>query len=231
MKAADPNHLDIGEAFRFPFRSKGWLWKFLLLDLCAFLSFTVVGLFVFYGYLVEVSRHARSGDRELPSWDRLGEKLHDGLLFNIALLIWFVPLLILYIVWASTARCTSSESGESTCISSGMLSVLLLVASYIATLVLFLLIPAILAQLLAGGRLTATLNVAAVFRRAAFKPALTVVVLLLYIPAFFVLVAGLVGLLVGVLITYPYAFVVVAHLYGQFARITDPTVRPPQLSD
>jgi hypothetical protein len=36
--------------------------------------------------------------------------------------------------------------------------------------------------------------------------------------------AGVIGLLVGVLITYPYAFVIQGHLYAQFAKVTDRAV-------
>lgn len=196
MRTTDANHLDIGEAFRFAFRSKGWLWKFLLLDLCALLSVTVVGAFVFYGYLVEISRQARTGKGDLPSWDRLGNKLRDGWFLFLAFLVWAVPLLILAV--ASAASCTSSESGNRTCTSNGVFTVLLSLAS----LLYYLLLPAIRAQLLGGG-LSAALNVPAVFRRAAFKPGLTVLVLLLYFATIVVGFAGLIALLVGVLITYP----------------------------
>lgn len=219
MSVADPNRLDIEEAFRFPFRSKGWLPKLLLLDLWALLSFTVIGLFVFYGYLVEVSRQARAGNRDLPAWDRLGSKLHDGWFLSIAFLIWFVPLLIVAVLYASAASCTSLESGERTCTANGVVTLLVVLASVLY----YLLLPGIWAQFLAGG-LKATLDVAAVFRRAFFKPGLTLLVLLLYIATIFIAAVGVIGLLVGVLITYPYAFVIQGHLYGQFAKITDRAV-------
>src|SRR5207248_10045811 len=81
--APHPDRLEIDEAFGFVFRSKGWFGKMLLLDLFALLSVVLVGAFFCYGYLIEISRAVRRGERELPPWDQLGKKFVDGFLLGI----------------------------------------------------------------------------------------------------------------------------------------------------
>ena len=222
-----PDRLDIDEAFGFVFRSKGWLGKMLLLDLFALLSVVLVGAFFCYGYLIEISRAVRRGERELPPWNQLGKKFVDGLLLGIAFLIWTIPLLILGgLVAGLTAAigCTTSESGETTCSNPNglLIGVIVLLAFVLFALyiLLFVLIPAIWAQFLDGG-LGAALKVAAVFRRAVFKPGITLLVLLMYLATSFLAGLGVVAIFIGLLFTFPYAFFVQSHLYGQFARITD----------
>ena len=62
---------------------------------------------------------------------------------------------------------------------------------------------------------------AAVFRRAVFKPGITLLVLVMYLATSSVASLGIIALFIGLLFTFPYAFFVQSHLYGQFARITD----------
>jgi len=225
--AASPDRLEIDEAFGFVFRSKGWVGKMLLLDLFALLSVVLVGAFFCYGYLIEISRAVRRGERELPPWNQLGKKFVDGLLLGIAFLIWTIPLLILGgLVAGLTAAigCTTSESGETTCSNPNglLIGVIVLLAFVLFALyiLLFVLIPAIWAQFLDGG-LGAALKVAAVFRRAVFKPGITLLVLLMYLATSLLAGLGVVAIFIGLLFTFPYAFFVQSHLYGQFARITD----------
>ena len=62
---------------------------------------------------------------------------------------------------------------------------------------------------------------AAVFRRAVFKPGITLLVLVMYLATSSVASLGIIALFIGLLFTFPYAFFVQSHLYGQFERITD----------
>jgi len=225
------DRLEIEEAFGFVFRSKGWFGKMLLLDLFALLSVVLVGAFFCYGYLIEISRAVRRGERELPPWNQLGKKFVDGLLLGIAFLIWAIPPLILggLLAGLTAAICTTSESGETTCNPNGLavgLIVLLSIVLFALYILLFVLLPAIWAQFLDGG-FGAALKVAAVFRRAVFKPGITLLVLLMYIATSFVAGLGVIVIFIGLLFTFPYAFFVQSHLYGQFARITDAAASSP----
>ena len=225
------DRLEIEEAFGFVFRSKGWFGKMLLLDLFALLSVVLVGAFFCYGYLIEISRAVRRGERELPPWNQLGKKFVDGLLLGIAFLIWAIPPLILggLLAGLTAAICTTSESGETTCNPNGLavgLIVLLSIALFALYILLFVLVPAIWAQFLDGG-FGAALKVAAVFRRAVFKPGITLLVLLMYIATSFVAGLGVIAVFIGLLFTFPYAFFVQSHLYGQYARITDAAASSP----
>jgi uncharacterized protein DUF4013 len=219
IPASQPDRLQIGEAFRFVFRSKAWAGKMLLYDLFVLLSVVLIGAFFLYGYLVEISRRVRRGDRELPPWDDLGKKFVDGLLLIIVFLVWAIPPLILSGLSGPTASCTTTESASATCTPNGFLVTLVVLLG----ILLYVLLPGIWAQFLEGG-LRAALNVPAVFRRAAFRPGLTVlVIVMLFILWGILAFAGLIAIVIGVLFTYPYGFFIGGHLLGQYARITDVT--------
>jgi hypothetical protein len=82
---------------------------------------------------------------------------------------------------------------------------------------------AVWAQYLQGGFLAA-LNVAAVFRRIKFHAGLTIVVGALTIVLGMLALSGLIALLLGALVTVPYAGWVCAHLFGKYSEITDTAV-------
>jgi predicted Na+-dependent transporter len=99
-------------------------------------------------------------------------------------------------------------------------------AGSVWSLVVTLLEPAIVSQYLDHG-FPGALNVAAVLRRVRVNLALSIVVGALVVALSTIGLIGLVLLLVGVLITFPYATFVGAYLIGQYARLTDgPRLRP-----
>jgi len=87
------------------------------------------------------------------------------------------------------------------------------------SLLLGLLTAAIWSQFLDGG-FVAAFDFRAIFRRAGLQPGMTVIVWLMTIVAGIIGVLGVIALVIGLLITLPYAFVVNAHLYGQFRQRT-----------
>jgi hypothetical protein len=84
------------------------------------------------------------------------------------------------------------------------------------TLLLGLLTAAIWSQYLEGGFVSA-FDFRAIFRRAFLHPGMTVLVWLMGI------VVG-----IGLLFTLPYAFAVIANLYGQFCQRTQGTITATQ---
>jgi energy-coupling factor transport system substrate-specific component len=196
--------LDLGEAFTFALRSRNWRGKVLVAALCVlFFWVFLIPFFVLVGYVVDLARNIRDGSYELPEWDQLGRKLKDGVLVNLLLLIWNVPGIVL-----------SPFEGTALAAISGLLGLLVI-----------LLQPAIWSQYLQGG-FRAGFDVAAITRRIKFNLGLTMVVGALVIVLSALAVSGAIALLVGVLLTLPYAGLISAHLIGTYARATDEAAYP-----
>jgi len=207
---APPPRIDIGEAFGFVFRSRNWFGRLAVGALCLlFFWVLLIPVFILYGYFVETARTIRAGGRELPPWADVGKKLREGFVLAVVLFIWGLPGSIL------------SGGGQFSCTGStcayhpGALSAL----GGLYSLALGLLTPAIWSQYLDGG-FVAGFDFRAVFRRAGFLPGMTVLVWLMAIVAVIIGVLGLVVVGIGILFTLPYAFAVIANLYGQFSRQT-----------
>lgn len=212
---------DLNEAFAFVFRSPGWVSKVLIGALCTLTSFLLIPSWILYGYMIQVSREVRSGGTVLPAWDKVGANLVDGLLYNISLLIWSIPVVVLILVGVAVGGCSgSSESGTATCTdSAGM--ILLIALGCILAVAVIVIHSAIYAQFVTGG-FGASLNVGQVLSRAGRRMGLTLGMLLVGILAAIVAFVGIIGFFVGLLLTIPYAYFVLGHAYGQYTRLTDP---------
>src|SRR5437763_7232352 len=121
MASQTPNpadqRFDLNEAFAFVFRSPGWLGKILIGALCILASFLIIPSWILYGYMIQVSREARGGARQLPAWDKVAANLVDGLLYNVALLLWSIPCVVLIIVGVIVGGCSGSgaKGGSTGC--------------------------------------------------------------------------------------------------------------------
>ncbi len=213
---APSDQINVGDAFGFVFRSRNWFGKLAVGALClAFFWVFLIPLFLLLGYSVETARTISRDGRELPAWTNLDKKLADGFILAVVLFIWNLPGAIV-----------SGGGG-------GYGSSALAALGGLYALLLGFLTPAIWSQYLDGG-FTAAFDFQAIFRRAGRYPGMTVLVWLMALVVG--IVASVVGALligIGLLFTLPYAFAVIAHLYGQFhertqsaamARATSPAV-------
>jgi hypothetical protein len=92
--------------------------------------------------------------------------------------------------------------------------------------VVLLLEPAIISQYMDLGFLGA-LNAVAVIRRVRVNLGLSIVVGTLVVALSAISLIGVAALVLGVLVTFPYASFVGAYLVGRYARLTDrPRLRP-----
>jgi hypothetical protein len=197
--------------------------KLLAAGACLLFSWLIVPLLLLIGYSVEITRRVRAGSQELPPWDHRWRKIKDGFKVLAAMLIWFVPGVLLSIPAAVVS--TLQEQGSVPTTVSDVAGIVAAAGS-VWSLVVTLLEPAIVSQYLDHG-FPGALNVAAVLRRVRVNLALSIVVGALVVALSTIGLIGLVLLLVGVLITFPYANFVGAYLIGQYARLTDrPRLRP-----
>jgi energy-coupling factor transport system substrate-specific component len=203
--------LDLGEALTFVIGSDRWVRKLLAGAACLLFSWLIVPFLLLIGYTVKIARVVRSGSRALPAWDHPWQLIKDGFKFLAIVLIWIIPAVLLSIPAAVVNE--QSAVGEV----AGIVSA----AGSVWVLLVVLLEPAIISQYMDGGLLGA-LNPVAVIRRARVNLALSIVVGALVVALATISLIGLAGLLVGVLVTFPYASFVSAYLTGRYARLTDP---------
>lgn len=98
--------MEIGKSFTFVFEDKKWLEKVLVGGLVVLatvlFSWTIIigilGSALLTGYMIQVVRNVRRGDPQpLPEWNAWGEKIVSGIKYLVILLIWSLPLFILWL--------------------------------------------------------------------------------------------------------------------------------------
>ena len=210
--------INVGEAFSFVFRSRNWFGRIAVGALCVLFFWLIIPALILLGYFVETARVISRGERELPPWTDIGQKLSDGFMLAVVLFIWNLPGSIL-----------SSAGGGWRCIDSncsyapGALAPL----GGLYSLLLGLLTAAIWSQFLDGG-FAAAFDFRAIFRRAGMQPGMTVLVWLMVIVAGVVsAIIGVLLIVIGLLFTIPYAMAVSSHLYAQFRQRTESAVTAP----
>lgn len=210
--------IDIGEAFGFVFRSRNWFGRLAVGALCLlFFWLLLIPVFILLGYFVETARAISRGERELPPWINIGQKLSDGFILAVVLFIWDLPGSIL-----SSSGAGMQCVGSSCTYSPNALAPL----GGLYSLLLGFLTAAIWSQFLDGG-FAAAFDFRAIFRRAGLHPGMTVMVWLMVIVAGVIGALGVILLVIGVLFTIPYAIAVSAHLYGQFKQLTQGEATTP----
>jgi hypothetical protein len=206
---SSPVQVDVGEAFGFVFRSRNWFGRLAVGALCVlFFWLFFIPLFLLLGYGVETARTISRGGRELPPWTDVGTKLREGFVLAVVLFIWGLPGSILS---GSSVHCV----GSSCTYTPNVLAPL----GGLYSLLLGLLTAAIWSQYLEGGFASA-FDFRAIFRRTGLRPGMTVMVWLMGIVAGIIGGLGVILVGIGLLFTLPYAFAVIANLYGQFSQRT-----------
>jgi uncharacterized membrane protein YesL len=169
----------------------------------------LIPFLLFVGYAVAAARGVRRGSHELPAWDHLGLKLKDGFLLATLFSTWYLPgALLVLLAEISSALGALAALG-------GVWGLLILTTQ-----------AAIWSQYLEGG-FRAGFDVAAIIRRVQFNLGLTIVVGAVGIALLAIALSGFI-IVIGVLLTAPYASWVAAHLFGEYSRLTDETLTAGQ---
>ena len=217
--------LDLGEAFTFVVRSDRWVRKLIAGAVCLLLIWLIVPFLLLIGYIVEIARRVRSGARELPAWDQPWKNIKDGFKILAALLIWVVPSALLSIPAAIVEAAASEGSRQALGGSISAVAGIVAAIGSVWGVVVLLLEPAIISQYIERG-FWGALNATAVIRRVRVNLALSIVVGALVVVLTTIGLIGLAAIVVGVLVTFPYATFIGAYLVGRYAQLTDrPTLR------
>ncbi len=217
--------LDLGEAFTFVVRSDRWVRKLIAGAACLLFIWLIVPFLLLIGYIVEIARRVRSGARELPAWDHPWKNIKDGFKILAALLIWIVPSALLSIPAAIVEAAASEGSRQALGGSISAVAGIVAAIGSVWGVVVLLLEPAIISQYIERG-FWGALNATAVVRRVRVNLALSIVVGALVVVLTTIGLIGLAALVIGVLVTFPYATFIGAYLVGRYAQLTDrPTLR------
>lgn len=213
--------MDIGKSFTFVFDDDQWITKILigagilllgflfswLLLIPLILAFAVLG-----GYMVEITRRVIRGDaNQLPEWDNWGNLLADGIKVIIIGIVYALPALVISLCIGLPAGILADEA-------EGLSAFLSLVSSCLNILwsiLISILLPAAIAFYAARNDLSAAFRFGEVI---AFVRKFLSTYLITFVMSW---VASLIGGLgsvvcgVGALVTLPYSYMVMGHLYGQ----------------
>ncbi|TMB71571.1 MAG: DUF4013 domain-containing protein [Chloroflexi bacterium] len=225
-----PADLDLGEAFTFVIRSDRWVRKLLAGAVCLLFIWLIVPFLLLVGYIVEIARRVRSGARELPPWDHPWRNIKDGFKVLAALVIWTIPSALLSIPAAIVDAAVNEGSRQALGGSVSAAAAIVAAVGSVWGLMVVLLEPAIISQYLDRG-FRGALNVAAVIRRVRVNLALSIVVGALVVVLSTIGLIGVAALVIGVLVTFPYASYIGAYLIGRYARLTEPPTLGPEAVD
>lgn len=207
--------MEIGKAFTYIFDDESWITKILIggiLGIIPIVNFAVAG------YMVETIRNvAQEMERPLPEWSEFGEKFVKGLMVFIIGLIYTIPIwLIMCCFWAATSAVGGAEGNQE-----NLLTLMSIVQGCLALpygLVIGVLLPAILVNYAVTGELGSAFRFGEIFGLITGNLGNYIVAILLSWLAGLIASLGVIACGVGVLFTFFWGNLVMAHLYGQLHR-------------
>jgi hypothetical protein len=212
--------MEIGSAFSAPFKDAEWGMKFLVGSVMVFCCLFGFGFFVLAGYYIETTRRSMKDEPiVLPEWKDLGVKFITGFKFVMTLFLYVLPLILLaipLIVLLAFSIANDPEAGPGFLASIYLFGYVLLAIPY--GLMLTLTGPIIAYKFAEREKISDGLNVGEVLRLFKANWESTIVVALLVIGIKSLAGIGIIALIVGVLFTMFYVYLVAAILNGQLYR-------------
>ncbi len=219
--------MDIGRAFTFAFEDPDWLKKLLIGGLLLFIPF--FGWLVVGGYWMRIIRRTYEGnDVPLPEWDQLGEDFVLGLKGAVALFVWWLPFIAIFL----TMMCLSlpfwlagNTSNEPYLVPFTALSVFgwigLSGLSILFQIVMLVIQPMVIGRIAVTTEISSGFEVHAIAQEIRRVPVSLLIIVGLEYGLRSVSGFGILLCIVGVLFTTFAAYVPLSHLYGQLRRELD----------
>lgn len=233
--------MDIGKAFSFVAEDEDWLTKIGIGALISLLSFLILPIFLLVGYVVQVTRNVKNGERRpLPAWTDWEKLFMDGLYVGIAQIVYTLPfwllmcLAIVATVGFGGLAGASEDAAILGIIATWSIAGCLLIVFMIA---LFFISPAIVIQYVRTDEFGATLRVGEVLALARDNAGSILVAALVTFGVSFVLslvvgglqvipcIGNIIGLIIGIF-AGPWFAAASGHLYGQIAAGIDSEKKP-----
>jgi len=219
--------MNFGRAFTFVFEDPDWMKKVGIAALVSLIP--VVGTIAVLGWTLEITRRVIKGEGEtLPEWSDFGGFIGKGFQALVVGLGYAAPLILIFICGMSISVLPAMMSNGNNADALGGVMALVMFCTYCLAALLGIGIGIVLPA--AYGKLADTGELGAAFRfgevigmvRAAPGPFLMVVLGGILANGF---IAPLGSILcgIGLLLTYAYAMLVMAHLYGQAYKTAQET--------
>jgi predicted outer membrane lipoprotein len=224
--------MDIGKAFAFVFDDDQWITKILIgagilllgllfswvLLIPLILAFAILG-----GYMVEIVRRVIRGElNQLPEWDDWGKLITDGLMVLIIVVVYALPGILVSLCLGIPGG-VLTENGEDV---GGLFSVAASCLSFLWGIVMSLLLPAAIAFFAAEGELRRAFRFGEIIAFVRNNLATYLVTLVMSWVASIIGSLGSVVCGVGALVTIPYSYMVMGHLYGQAYAVSGGRAAP-----
>lgn len=221
--------MDIAKSFTYVFDDEEWVSKLLIAAVISLVSPFVLGIpyLLILGYTVEIVRNVRRGEpRPLPKWDNLGDKFRDGLMLFIAFLVYSLPILIILCPFIVIAIATGdSQSAQDTL---GILWACFACLVFLWGIVVALVTPALYVRLAETGELGALFRFGDIFSFTVNNIGSVIVAIVVgWVASLLASIVGLVLCGIGLIVTTPWATLVIAHLYAQVAMKPTAPPMPP----
>lgn len=230
--------MDIGKSFAFVFEDDQWITKILIAAAILLVGILfswvlaiplILAIALLSGYMVEVTRRVMAGQVDgLPEWDDWGALLTDGIKFLVIGIVYALPLIII-------AFCLGVPMGifsEDAEVLSSLLGLLLSCLTFVYAIAMSVVLPAAVAFWVADDDLGAAFRFGDVF---SFTRDNLSTYLITFVMTWVAQIIGNLGAVVcgiGWLVTVPYAYMVMGHLYGQaYTEGTVGMAAPPAVEE
>ncbi len=147
------------DGLSYPMQGDSWIGRLVIGGILLFLSFLIVPVFIFYGYLVRVLESTIEGDSEPPEWDDWGGLVVDGLKATVVGLVYgLIPTVVIVGIGAGLIGIGSAagNDGGGLLAGFGLATILLLIP---VLFLVYYLVPAALSNMAVEGRLGAAFDV------------------------------------------------------------------------
>lgn len=218
--------MDIGKAFAFVFDDDQWITKILigagilllgLLFSWVLLIPLILAFAILSGYMVEIVRRVIRGDlNQLPEWDNWGTLIADGLKSLIIGIVYALPGILISICLGIPGGILS-DNGQGI---GALFGVAASCLSFLWTIVMLVLLPAAIAFWVARDDLGAAFRFGEIIDFVRNNLATYLVTMVMTLVASIIGSLGSVVCGVGALVTIPYSYMVMGHLYGQAYRVS-----------
>ena len=214
--------MDIGRAFSFVFEDDEWVKKILIGG--AILLIPFVGIFIVYGFMIEVARRAFYGTAidEFPEWDDIGGYLSRGFFFWLATFLWVLPFILLFICGFLIVILLGVGTGQEAVIGISILLIYLVLFPmiFILSIAAAVITPVLLGRYAYHQRFSAMFEfseIIADIRRIGLVP--MVLLTGTYMAAGYLGQLGIMLCFIGVIFTTFYGNLAAAHAAGQTYRL------------
>lgn len=221
--------IDVMKCIQSPFEDSNWITKVLIGTVLQFLSFLLIPIFAFSGYLLKITKDSAEGREEaLPPWTDWGSLIMKGLTYQVGLLLWMaIPLgLMIFgggsMIMSIVAAFQGGDAGSLVGVAGGTVAMMSFAVGCLLTLVFSVFLPALTLRFAITGQFGSLFQIGGAMADILAAPVDYLIILIapmafgLIFGTLTTLTGGLAGILalpVGVIIG-----IIVSRMMGAFYR-------------